>query len=52
MTIDLSKKENWTPLMIHIHRTALLVGVALGFIEGALFVMLAGLLVLKFWYGG
>lgn len=32
--VDLTKKENWTPLMVHIHRSRLIVGVVLGFMLG------------------
>jgi len=31
---DLTKDENWTPEMIYVHRTRLVLGVILGFILG------------------
>ena len=46
MTVYLSEKENWTPLMTHIHRTALIAGTILGFIMGAAGVLL--LITIKF----
>ena len=34
MRIGLDKKENWTPLLVHIHTTRLSIGFALGLIAG------------------
>lgn len=31
MRIGLDKRENWTPLLIHIHATRLIIGLLLGF---------------------
>lgn len=33
--IDLTKKENWTTELLHVHKTALIGGVILGTILGA-----------------
>lgn len=35
--IDLTKKENWTPELIYIHRSRLIIGLVLGFIFGILY---------------
>lgn len=35
---DLTKKENWTPELIYVHKSRLILGVVLGFFMGILFV--------------
>jgi hypothetical protein len=33
--IDLTKKENWTPELLHVHKTAGITGIILGVLLGA-----------------